>query len=46
MSKQLAPLTEMQVRKAKPTDKSYRLTDGKGLYLDVIPNGSPSTPGR
>lgn len=35
-----APLTEMQVRKAKPAEKSYRLADGKGLYLEVMPNGS------
>lgn len=40
MPKRVAPLTEMQVRKAKPTDKPYRLADGKGLYLEVMPNGS------
>ena len=40
MPKQIAPLTEMQVRKAKPAEKSYRLADGKGLYLEVMPNGS------
>lgn len=40
MPKRTAPLTEMQVRKAKPADKPYRLADGKGLYLEVMPNGS------
>lgn len=40
MPTRTAPLTEMQVRKAKPAEKSYRLADGKGLYLEVMPNGS------
>jgi hypothetical protein len=30
----------MRVRKARPTDKPYRLADGKGLYLKIMPNGS------
>jgi integrase len=30
----------MRVRKAKPAEKPYRLADGKGLYLEVMPNGS------
>lgn len=33
-------LTDTQLRNAKPTDKPYKLTDGKGLYLEVRPNGS------
>lgn len=40
MPKHTDPLTDMQVRKAKPAEKSYRLADGKGLYLEVMPNGS------
>ena len=40
MPKRATPLTEMQIRKAKPADKPYRLADGKGLYLEVTPNGS------
>ncbi|ABB09297.1 Arm DNA-binding domain-containing protein [Burkholderia lata] len=40
MPKRATPLTEMQIRKAKPTEKPYRLADGKGLYLEVMPNGS------
>ncbi|NIF78877.1 DUF4102 domain-containing protein [Paraburkholderia sp. Cy-641] len=40
MPKQIEPLNDMRVRKAKPADKPYRLADGKGLYLEVMPNGS------
>ncbi|MBN3847918.1 DUF4102 domain-containing protein [Paraburkholderia sp. Ac-20342] len=40
MPKQIAPLTELQIRKAKPAEQPYRLADGKGLYLQVMPNGS------
>ena len=32
-------LTEMEVRKAKPTEKPYKLTDGGGLFLLVQVNG-------
>ena len=32
-------LTDVQCRNAKPKDKSYKLPDGKGLYLEVKPNG-------
>ncbi|PTR06824.1 uncharacterized protein DUF4102 [Nitrosospira sp. Nsp5] len=27
-------------RTAKPKDKSYKLPDGKGLYLEIKPNGA------
>ncbi|SMF58175.1 protein of unknown function [Pseudomonas sp. LAIL14HWK12:I11] len=33
-------LTDTQCRTAKPKDKPYKLTDGKGLYLEVKPNGT------
>lgn len=33
-------LTDTQCRNAKPKDKPYKLTDGKGLYLEVKPNGA------
>jgi len=33
-------LTAMQVKQAKPDNKTYRLYDGLGLYLEVRPNGS------
>lgn len=32
-------LTDSQCRTAKCKDKPYKLTDGKGLYLEVKPNG-------
>jgi len=34
------PLTDIAIRKAKPTDKVYKLADEKGLFLLVHPNGS------
>lgn len=33
-------LADVQIRKAKPTDKPFKLADGGGLYLMVHPNGS------
>ncbi len=33
-------LSDVQIRSLKPTDKLYKVTDGKGLYLEVSPNGS------
>ena len=33
-------LTEKAVKLAKPKEKSYRLADGGGMYLEVMPNGS------
>lgn len=33
------PLTDITVRKTKPTDKVQRLFDGGGLYLEVTPAG-------
>lgn len=33
-------LSEFTVRKAKPRDRAYKLTDGGGLYLHVQPGGS------
>jgi integrase len=34
-----ALLTDTQCRSAKPKDKPYKLSDGRGLYLEVKPNG-------
>ena len=34
------PLTDPKIRNAKAKDKSYRLTDSGGMYLEVMPNGS------
>ena len=33
------PLSDPQIRNAKPKDKPYRLFDSKGLYLEVAPSG-------
>lgn len=33
------PLTDMAIKKAKPQEKPYKLTDEKGLYLLVQPSG-------
>ncbi|MFM0019939.1 tyrosine-type recombinase/integrase [Paraburkholderia azotifigens] len=33
------PLTDLQIRHARPRDKPYRLTDGAGMYLEVTPTG-------
>lgn len=40
MAKIIPPLTEVQVRNAKPSQKSYKLFDGGGLYLEVATTGS------
>lgn len=34
------PLTDVAIRKAPPTDKTQRLFDGGGLYLEITPGGS------
>ena len=34
------PLTALAIRNAKPKDKPYKLTDERGLYLLINPNGS------
>lgn len=34
------PLTDAKVRNAKPLAKPYKLADGSGLYLQVMPNGA------
>ncbi|GAB5499049.1 MAG: integrase domain-containing protein [Pseudohongiellaceae bacterium] len=40
MPRQVAPLTNTQVTKAKPKEREYNLADGHGLYLRIKPNGS------
>lgn len=39
MPKIVTPLTDTQVKNAKPKDKSYKLFDGGGLYLEVTTSG-------
>jgi integrase len=33
-------LTEMAVKNAQPKEKPWKLPDGKGLYLEIMPNGA------
>ncbi len=40
MPKIVTPLGDVQVKNAKPKDKPYKLFDGGGLYLEVMPTGS------
>src|SRR5471030_2812035 len=40
MPRLVSPLTDIQVKNAKPKDKPYKLADGGGLYLEVMPTGS------
>lgn len=39
MPKRILPLTDIQVKNAKPQTKDYKLTDGGGLYLLITPSG-------
>jgi hypothetical protein len=34
------PLSDAIIKNTKPSEKSYKLSDGKGMYLLVQPNGS------
>lgn len=39
MPKRIVPLTDLQVSRAKPREKEFKLFDGRGLYLLVTPSG-------
>ena len=39
MPKLVRPLSEVEIKKAKPKEKQYKLFDGDGLFLLVFPNG-------
>jgi hypothetical protein len=39
MPKLATPLTDIQVRNAKPRGKTYTLADGDGMYLEVATTG-------
>jgi len=39
MPRRIVPLTDVQVRNAKPKEKDYKLPDGYGLYLLVTKTG-------
>ena len=34
------PLTDLEIRRAKPAEKTYTKADGNGLSLHIEPNGS------
>jgi len=34
------PLTDTQIKQAKPREKAYRLSDARGLYIEITPAGS------
>ena len=40
MARVTKPLTNTEVKQAKPKDKEFNLVDGDGLALRVKPNGS------
>ncbi|MGI2797019.1 MULTISPECIES: integrase domain-containing protein [Photobacterium] len=42
MARKTAPLTDKQVKNARPFEKEYILSDGQGLQLRVMPNGTKS----
>ncbi len=33
------PLTDLEVRRAAPREKTYRISDGRGMYLEITPAG-------
>jgi hypothetical protein len=39
MPKRIIPLSEVKIRTTKPRKNEYKLFDGGGLYLLVIPSG-------
>jgi hypothetical protein len=40
MPKIVPPLADKTIKNAKPKEKPYKLTDGGGLYLEVMPTGT------
>ena len=40
MARRTTPLTDTEIKKAKPKEKEYSLCDGHGLLLRIKPNGS------
>lgn len=40
MPKLVAPLTDAQIKNAKPKAAPFKLSDGGGLYLEVMPTGA------
>ncbi|EHW0641762.1 tyrosine-type recombinase/integrase [Vibrio parahaemolyticus] len=42
MARTTKPLTDKEIKSAKPKDKEYTLTDGQGLQLRIMPQGTRS----
>ena len=40
MGRTTKPLSDTEIKQAKPKAKEYNLADGNGLYLRVKPNGT------
>ena len=40
MPKRVIALTDLEIRNARKKDRPYKLADGGGLYLEVLPSGS------
>ncbi len=40
MARKVNPLSDTEIKKAKPKDKEYNLSDGNGLSLRIKPSGS------
>lgn len=40
MAIEIEKLTDVKVKNAKPKDKPYKLSDGQGLYVEVMPTGA------
>lgn len=42
MPRKVLPLTDAAIRNAKPQPKPFKLADGQGLYLEILPTGGKS----
>jgi len=42
MPRKTLPLSDAEIRNAKPKEKRFKLSDGDGLYLEVLPTGGKS----
>ena len=40
MALKVTPLSDSALKAAKPKEKPYKLADGEGLYLEIMPTGS------
>lgn len=40
MARRSTPLTDSAIKVAKPRERAYKLSDGQGLYLEIMPTGS------